>query len=187
MDQILEKGKLNIFYYFAPSFNPADFNKYESCELENKFYEDQINQRLMFVSEEIDEECEEDRSLCIARLQDAESSFQMEMSFIFDKNEEVNSNQDNIREVSESALNPSVSRSELIRQTKSINSMVSQVDFCRIDSTPVREVKLCTETALVEVERRVELKYHHLSSTGIFKNLCHNYYLSYKEKYTEQA
>ena len=144
----------------------------------------------MFVSEEIDKEYEKDRSLRIAQLQDAENSFQMEMSFIFDKNKEVNSYQDNLREVSESALNSSVSRSGLIRQTKSINSMVSQVDFCRIDPTPVREVKLCTEeikTALAEVQRRVELKYHQ-SSTGIFKKiLCHNYYLSYKEKYTEQA
>ena len=59
----------------------------------------------MFVSEEIDEEDEEDLSLCIAQLQDAENFFQMEMSFIFDKNQEVDSNQDNLQEVSKSALN----------------------------------------------------------------------------------
>ena len=58
----------------------------------------------MFVSEEIDEEYEEDRSLRIVQLQDAENSFQKEMSFIFDKNEEVNSNQDNLQKMSESAL-----------------------------------------------------------------------------------
>ena len=85
-------------------FNPADFDKYENFELGKKFYEDQINQRVMFVSEEIDKEYEKDRSLRIAQLQDAENSFQMEMSFIFDKNEEVNSNQDNLQKMSESAL-----------------------------------------------------------------------------------
>ena len=57
----------------------------------------------MFVSEEIDKEYEEDRSLRIAQLQDAENSFQMEMSFMFDKNEEVNSDQDNLQKMSESA------------------------------------------------------------------------------------
>ena len=72
----------------------------------------------MFVSEKIDEEYEEDRSLRIAQLQDAKNSFQSEMSFIFDKNEEVNSNQDNLQEESVSALNSSVSRNGLIRQTK---------------------------------------------------------------------
>ena len=84
-------------------FNPADFDKYENFELGKKFYEDQINQRVMFVSEEIDKEYEEDRSLRIAQLQDAENSFQMEMSFMFDKNEEVNSDQDNLQKMSESA------------------------------------------------------------------------------------
>ena len=79
------------------SFNPADFDKYENSELENKFFEDQINQRVMLVSEEIVKEYEKDSSLCIAQLQDVENSFQMEISFIFDKNEEVNSNQDNLR------------------------------------------------------------------------------------------
>ena len=107
-----------------PSFNPAAFDKYENSELENKFFEDQINQRVMLVSEEIVEEYEEDSSLRIAQLQDVENSFQMEISFIFDKNEEVNSNQDNLREVPESALNSSVSRSAFIRQTKSINSIL---------------------------------------------------------------
>ena len=84
----------------------------------------------MFVSEDIDKEYEENCSLRIAQLQDAENSFQMAMPFIFDKNEEVNSNQDNLQEVSRSALNSSVLRSGLIRQTKSIKSMGSQVDFC---------------------------------------------------------
>ena len=84
-------------------FNPVDFDKYENFELGKKFYEDQINQRVMFVSEEIDKEYEEDRSLRIAQLQDAENSFQMEMSFMFDKNEEVNSDQDNLQKMSESA------------------------------------------------------------------------------------
>ena len=69
----------------------------------------------------------------------------MKLSFIFDKSEEVNSDQDNLQEVSESALNSNVSRSGLISQTKSINSMGSQVNFCYIDQFPVRKVKLCTE------------------------------------------
>ena len=68
----------------------------------------------MFVSEEINKEYEEDRSLRIAQLQDSENSFQIEMLFIFDKNEEVNSNEDNLQKVSESALNSSVSQSGLI-------------------------------------------------------------------------
>ena len=68
----------------------------------------------MFVSEEIDEKYEEDCSLRITQLQDAKYSLQMEMSFIFDKKEEVISNQDNLQEVSESALHSSVSRSALI-------------------------------------------------------------------------
>ena len=69
----------------------------------------------------------------------------MKLSFIFDKSEEVNSDQDSLQEVSESALNSNVSRSGLIPQTKSINSMGSQVNFCYIDQFPVRKVKLCTE------------------------------------------
>ena len=44
----------------------------------------------------------------------------MEMSFIFYKKEEVISNQDTIQDMSESALNSIISRSRLIRQTKSI-------------------------------------------------------------------
>ena len=108
------KENSTLFYCFTPSFNHADFDKYENYELEKKFYEDQINQKVMFVSEEIDEECEEDRSLHIAQIQDAENSFQMKMSFIFDKNEEVSSNHDNLQEVPESALNSSISKSGLI-------------------------------------------------------------------------
>ena len=140
------KAKSILFYCFTPSFNPADFDKNENYELEKEFYENWINQRVMFVPEEIDEENEEDGSLRIAQLQDVENSFQMEMSFIFDKNEAVNSNQgNNIQEVSDSALNSSVSRSSVIRQTKIINSVGSQVDFCHIDQPPVRKVKKCTE------------------------------------------
>ena len=81
------------------------------------------------------------------------------MSFTFDKNEEVSSNQDNFQEVSESTLKSSVSRSGLIRKSKSINSMRSQVDFCNIDQLPVRKVKLCreeTKAALAEVSVRVQ-------------------------------
>lgn len=65
----------------------------------------------------------------------------MKLSFIFDKSEEVNSDQDNLQEVSESALNSNVSRSGLIPQTKSINSMGSQVDFCHDDQAPVNCVQ----------------------------------------------
>ena len=84
------KENSTLFDCFTPSFNPADSDKYENYELENKFYGDQINQRvIMFISEEIDEEYEEDCSLCIAQFQDAKNSFQMEMAFIFNKNEEV--------------------------------------------------------------------------------------------------
>ena len=188
------KENSTLFYCFTPSFNPADFHKYENYELKNKFYEDQINQRVMFVSKEIDEEYEEKRSSRIAQLQVAENSFQMEMSFIFDKNEEINSNQDNLQEVSESALNASVSRSSLIRQTKSINSMGSQADLgCRIDQPQVRKVKLCTEkvkTALAEVSVRAQISPEKAckAAQAFSKNFFgHNYYLSYKEKYSEQA
>lgn len=90
------KENSTLFYCFKPSFNPDDFDKNEDFELKKTFYEDQINQRVMFVAEEIDEEYEEDRSLHIARPQDAENSFQIEMYFIFDKNKEVHSNQNNL-------------------------------------------------------------------------------------------
>ena len=68
------KENSTLFYCFKPSFNLDDFDKNEDFELKKTFYEDQINQRVMFVAEEIDEEYEEDRSLGIARLQDAENS-----------------------------------------------------------------------------------------------------------------
>lgn len=77
----------------------------------------------------------------------------MEMYFIIDKNEKVNSNQDNFQEV-ESALNSNVSQSSLICQTKSINSVGSHVKFGHIDQSPVKEMTLCTEkikTALADV------------------------------------
>ena len=146
----------------------------------------------MFVSEEINKEYEEDRSLRIAQLQDSENSFQIEMLFIFDKNEEVNSNEDNLQKVSESALNSSVSQSGLICQNKSINSMGSQNDFCHIDQPPVREVEFCTDelkTALVEVSVRTQIipekacKEAQAASKTFYG---HNYYLSDKEKYPEQ-
>ena len=117
----------------------------------------------------------------------------MEMSFIFDKNEEVNSNQDNPQEVSQSALNSSVSRSGLIRQTKSINSMGSQVDFCHIDQPPARKVKLCIKeikTLFAEVSDRAQMSPEKARKTAqaFLKNFYdHNYYLSYNEKYPEQA
>ena len=116
----------------------------------------------------------------------------MEMSFIFYKNEEVNSNQDNLQEVSESALISSVPRSGLIRQTKSINSMGSQVDFCHNDQPPVRKVKLCTDeikTALAEVSVRAQISPEKVrrAAQHFQKIYGHNYYLSYKEKYPEQA
>ena len=129
----------STIFCFTPSFNPADFHKYENYELENKFYEDQINQRVMFVSKEIDEEYEQKRSSRIAQLQDAE----------------------NRQEVSESALNASVSRSSLIRQTKSINSMGSQADFCHIDQPPVRKVKLCTEKELKHHQKKLAKQHKH--------------------------
>ena len=85
----------------------------------------------------------------------------MKLSFIFDKSEEVNSDQDNLQEVSESALNSNVSRSGPIPQTKSINSMGSQVNFCYIDQFPVRKVKLCTEEKKQHWRKyQIELKYH---------------------------
>ena len=189
--KLWRKENSTLFYCFTPSFNPADFDKYGYYELEKKFYEYQSNQRVMFVSEEIDEEYEEDRFLRIAQLQDTENSFQMEMPFIFDKNEEFNSNQDNLQEVLESALNSSVSRSGLMRQTQSINSMGSQVDFCHIDQPPVNEVKFCTEdikTALAEVSVRSQIspeKARKAAQAFLKKNYDHNYHLLYKEKYPE--
>ena len=97
------KENSTLFYCFKPSFNPDDFDKNEDFELKKTFYEDQINQRVVFVAEETDEEYAEDRSLGIAQLQDAENSL------IFDKNEVVNSNEDNLRGASESALNLTLS------------------------------------------------------------------------------
>ena len=189
--KLLRKENSTLFYCFTPSFNPADFDKYKNYELEKKFYEGHINQRVLFVSEEIDEEYEEDRSLRIVQLQNAENSFQMEMPFIFDKNEEVISNQDNLQAASESALNSTVSRSGLIRQTKSINSMGSQVDFCHNSQPPVRKVKLCTEqmkTALAEISVRVQTspgKAHKAAQAFLWQHFYgHNYYLLCKEKYT---
>lgn len=46
----------------------------------------------MFVLEEYDEEFEQDCSLRITQLQDIENPLQIEITFIFDKNERVNSN-----------------------------------------------------------------------------------------------
>ena len=53
----------------------------------------------------------------------------MKLSFIFDKSEEVNSDQDNLQEVSESALNSNVSRSGLIPQTKVLIQWVVKLTF----------------------------------------------------------
>ena len=76
-----------------------------------------------------------------------------------DKNEKVNSNQDNFQEV-ESALNTNVSQIGLTCQAKSINSVGSHVDFGHIDQSPVKEMRLYTEkikTALVEVSVGVQI------------------------------
>ena len=176
-----------LFYCFAHLFNPADFDKYENFELEKKFHEDQIDQRAMFVSEEIDKEYEENRSLRIAQLQDMENILQMEIPFIFDKNE-VNYNQDNLQEVSDSALNSSVLQSGLIRQTKSINSMGRQVGFCHIDQPTLRKVELFIEeikTALAKVSVRLQIspqKSHKAAHAFSKKFYGHNFYLFYKEK-----
>ena len=57
--KLWRKENSTLFYCFKPSFNLADFEKHEDFELEKTFYEDQINQRVMFVAEEIDEEYKE--------------------------------------------------------------------------------------------------------------------------------
>lgn len=86
--KVIEKGpncgERKIQHYFIVLLTPADFDKYENFELEKKFHEDQIDQRAMFVSEEIDKEYEENRSLRIAQIQDTENIFQMEIPFIFE-------------------------------------------------------------------------------------------------------
>lgn len=87
-----KKEYSTLFFCSTPSFNHAGFEKYGNYELQNKFYEDQINQREMFVLEEYDEEFEQDCSLRITQLQDIENPLQIEITFIFDKNERVNSN-----------------------------------------------------------------------------------------------
>ena len=112
----------------------------------------------------------------------------MEMSFIFDQDQEVNSYQGNLQEVSESALNSCVSRICFIRQTKS-----SQINFCRTDQPPVRKAKLCTEeikTALTKVLVRAQilLKKARIAAQAFSKKFyCFNSYILYKEKYPEQA
>ena len=84
----------------------------------------------------------------------------MEMYFIFCKNEERRSNQDNLREMPESALKSSVSQSGFICQTKTNNSMGSQVNFHHIYKPPVKMMKLCTrkiKAALVDVSVRAQI------------------------------
>ena len=104
------------------------------------------------------------------------------------KNEEVNYNQDNLQEVSDSALNSSVLRSGLIRQTKSINSMGRQVGFCHIDQPTLRKVELFIEeikTALAKVSVRLQIspqKSHKAAHAFSKKFYGHNFYLLYKEK-----
>ena len=44
------KENSTLFYCFTPPFNSEDFDEYENYELAKKFHEDQINQRVMFVS-----------------------------------------------------------------------------------------------------------------------------------------
>lgn len=60
----------------------------------------------------------------------------------------------------ESALKSSVSQSSLICQTKTNNSMGSQVSFHHIYQPPVKKMKLCTrkiKAALVEVSARAQI------------------------------
>ena len=105
----------------------------------------------------------------------------MEMLFIFHKNEEVNSNQDNPQEVSKSALNSSVSRSGLIRQTNSTNSKCSQVDFAIF--LPFANFKLCTEElkrVLAETSVRAQISPEKAPKAALAfskKFYCQNYYL----------
>ena len=54
--KLWRKKNSTLFYCFTPSFDPVDFDKYVNYELEKKFYEDQINQRVMFFPKEIYEE-----------------------------------------------------------------------------------------------------------------------------------
>ena len=71
--------------------------------------------------------------------------------------------------------------------------MGSQVDFSHVDQPPVRKVKLCTEetkTALAEVSVRAQIspdKARKAAQAFSKKTFGHNFYLSYKEKYPEQA
>ena len=54
--KLWRKKNSTLFYCFTTSFDPVDFEKYVNYELEKKFYEDQINQRVMFFPKEIYEE-----------------------------------------------------------------------------------------------------------------------------------
>ena len=70
--------------------------------------------------------------------------------------------------------------------------MSSQVDFCQIDQTPVRKVKLCTEVKIVlaEVSVRAQVSPEKVrkAAKAFSKNFYgHNYYILYKEKYPEQT
>ena len=95
--------------------------------------------------------------------------------------------------MSESALNSSFSESGLICQTKSIDSICSQVDFCHFDQSPSKKGEVYTEeikTALVDVSVRAQIlleKACNAAQAFLKKIYGHSYYILYNEKHPEQA
>ena len=175
----------SLFSCFALTFNPLDdFDKYENVEFEKKFYLDQIDQRVMFISEEIDTEYEEVRSLYIAE------QIQMELSHMFDDNDTETHNDS--PHTSESVLTLSISRSGLVRQTKSVNSFGTQADLFNVQQPPVRKVEICTEeikTALAEVSVAAQMSPEKArkAAQAFSKDFYgHQYYLSHSEKFPNQ-
>ena len=99
----------------------------------------------MFLSEEIDEECEAIHDGKIADFLETQKDYEAEMSFIF---EEDNNNMESPVEASSSVLddlkNTSKTRSGIVIRANT-SYIGLQTDIYNVTQPPVRKVKVCYE------------------------------------------
>ena len=74
---------MSLFYCFTPTFKLETFDETEMFENEKLFYHDQLGPRIMYISEEVDNEYEAARAEKIAKFLEARESYEAEISYIF--------------------------------------------------------------------------------------------------------
>ena len=135
-----------LFDCLAPNVNANEFDAIES-----KFYLDQKDLRIMFLSEEIDLDYERDRERRMNQITEANNCVEAEWKFVFDQDEENNISIDSNTSIHSTQLEPksnislSMTRSGVCRVTCTTRIIAIQTDLYKVLQPPVRKVKVCME------------------------------------------